>query len=104
MPISTNNNKKRKASDDHQVVVDDVVDRDRGGRGAASATSIEDLVATMIEYTRKADIRANKAEIRQENGKLLVLDLFEKLLGIADGRVVHLVHEKDHLLESLGLC
>ena len=69
MPISTNNNKKRKASDDQQVVVDGDGDRDRGGRGAASATSIEDLVATMIEYTRKADIRANKAEIRQEKAE-----------------------------------
>ena len=67
--MSTNNNKKRKASDDQQVVVDDDGDRDRGGRGAASATSIEDLVATMIEYTRKADIRANKAEIRQEKAE-----------------------------------
>jgi hypothetical protein len=87
MPMSTNNNKKRKASDDQQVVVDvdddGDRDRDRGGRGAASATSIEDLVAKMLEYTRKADIRANRAEIRQEKAEkraTRVESLLEKLV------------------------
>jgi hypothetical protein len=82
-PMSNNNTKKRKASGDQQVVVDDDGDLDRGGRSAASATSIEDLVATMIEYTRETDIRANKAEIRQEKAEkraTRVESLLEKLV------------------------
>jgi len=84
--MSTNNTKKRKSSDednDQQVVVDDDGDRHRGGRSAASASSIEDVVATMIEYTRKADIRADKAEIRQEKAEkraTRVESLLEKLV------------------------
>ena len=40
------------------------------------------------------------ADLRREDGKLLILDLFKKLLGIADGGVDRLVHTNDHLLES----
>ena len=43
------------------------------------------------------------ADLRREDGKLLILDLFKKLLGIADGGVDRLVHTNDHLLESHGI-